>query len=105
MKFKKGVIMGGTNEETIGGLRAHIKNSNVHIHDDSKNLKFEMGSSEFRNEIEDALKTLKKSEGIIEIPGDGKNNLCIMRSGRNFSMFLKDNASIKQKLQSFLKDC
>ena len=97
--------MGGTNEETIGSLRAHIKNSIVHIHDDSKSLKFEMDSGEFRSEVEDALKTLKKSEGIVEIPGNGKNNLCIMRSGRNFSMFLKDNASIKQKLQSFLKGC
>jgi len=97
--------MGGTNEKTFAGLRAHKKHSIVHLHDDARSLKFEMESSKFRSEVEDTLKTLEKSEGIVEIPGDGKNSLCIMRNGRTITAFLKDNVSIKQKLQSFLKDC
>ena len=95
--------MGGKNETTISGLRLHVSNSNVHIHDDSKKLKFEMSSRNFKQEVEEAFSSLT-SNGIYEIQGK-KDSLCILRSGRVISMFLKDANGIKQKLQSFLKDC
>lgn len=97
--------MGGTCEKKVSGIRWHLSNGEAHIHDDAKDLKFSMESAAFRKEAEDALDTLKKSDGIAEIPGDGKNSLCIMRSGRIISIFVKDNVSIKQKFQSFLRDC
>ena len=95
--------MGGTNEETISGLRVHLKNGDVHLHDDDKNLKFKMESSEFKEEIEDAFK--EKNDGVVVIPGDGKNSLCILKTGRTLNVFLKDNTSIKPKLKAFISNC
>lgn len=97
--------MGGTKEEKISGIRWHLSNGEAHIHDDTKNLKFRMESTAFRKEAENAVKVLKKSDGIVEIEGDGKDSLCIMKSGRTFSIFVKDSVSIKQKFQSFLRSC
>lgn len=96
--------MGGKNEDKISGLRLHISGGNVHIHDDSKKLKFKADSDYFKKEVELAFKTFKKSDGIVEIDGD-EDSLCIMKSGQVISMFVKDSTGIKQKLQSFLKNC
>ena len=96
--------MGGMNEEKISGLRLHMNNGNIHIHDDLKNLKFEMQLSEFKNEIDDAFEELKKSDGIYKIDGK-KDSLCLMKSNNMISMFVKDKSGIKQKLQSFLRKC
>ncbi len=97
--------MGGNNETKVEGMRMHISNNEAHIHDDANGLKFSMDRNNFREEANKALKTLKKSEGIMEIPGDGKESLCIMRSGQIYTAFVKGNTSIKQKLQAFIKDC
>jgi hypothetical protein len=97
--------MGGSKEERVSGLRWHLSNGEAHMHDDAKGLKFKMESTAFKKEAEDALDMLKKSDGIVEIPGDGKDSLCIMRSGRTISVFVKDSVSIKQKFQSFLRNC
>lgn len=97
--------MGGTSEQKVSGLRWHLSNGEAHVHDDAKGLKFKMDRGEFKKEAKDAIATLRKSDGIIEIPGDGKDSLCIMKSGRALSVFVKDSVSIKQKFESFLKDC
>jgi len=95
--------MGGKNETKISGLRMHVSNGDVHIHDDAKNLKFETPCRTFKTEVGEAFETLK-SDGIYEIAGK-KDSLCIMRSGRTISMFVKDGNGIKQKLQAFLREC
>ena len=95
--------MGGSYEEKVTGLRIHENNGQVHVHDDTKTLKFFMKSVPFKEEAESALKSLEKTEGIVEIKGNSKNNLCLMKSGKVFSMFIKDSTSIKTKLESFLR--
>ncbi len=95
--------MGGRHQETINGLRIHESKGEVHLHDDSKGLKFYMDSDLFKEEAEGALKQLGKTDGIVEIDGESKNSLCIMKSGRVLSLFIKDSSSIKTKLQSFLR--
>lgn len=96
--------MGGKNETTISGLRLHVSKGDVHIHDDSKKLKFKISCENFKLEVKEAFNSLESDDGIYEIIGK-KDSLCIMRSGRTISMFVKDGNGIKQKLQSFLKDC
>jgi hypothetical protein len=97
--------MGGTSEKTINGLRMHINNSNVHIHDDSKNLKFECSTGDFKTQVEDAILQLSKDDGIIKITGT-KDDLCIIKDGNSLSMFISEKtANVKSELQTFLKDC
>jgi hypothetical protein len=97
--------MGGTSEKTINGLRMHINNSNVHVHDDSKSLKFECSTSSFKSQVEDAIKELSSDDGIIKITGT-KDDLCIVKDGNTLSMFIAQKSSnIKTELQTFLKDC
>ena len=99
--------MGGSKGETISGLRLHISGGDVHVHDDSKNLKFNVESNEFRVECETGLDYLNelKDDGLYEITGVGRNTFCLLKSGKIISMFVKDGNGIKQKLQRFLKNC
>lgn len=98
--------MGGKNETKISGLRMHISDNDVHIHDDSKSLKFKTSTDNFKVDVNSAFEDLKKGEGVVKVTADKGDDLYIMRTGRNFKMFLIDkNSSIKQELQSFLKEC
>ncbi len=94
--------MGGNNETKICGLRFHESGGNVHIHDDDKNLKFETSTEGFIEDIDSAFESLNEKEGIVRITGM-KNDLYVMKQGRNISVFLMDNSSIKRKLQDFIK--
>jgi len=97
--------MGGSYEEKFSGLRMHISDGDVHVHDDTKNLKFRAGQSQFKEDIQDAFNTLKKKEGIVMIDGETRNELCIMKNGTTYSMFIMGKVSIKSQLQSFIKKC
>ena len=94
--------MGGSNETDFCGLRLHENSGNVHIHDDGKKLKFETPVEEFKEDIEDAFESLNDKEGIVRITGM-KHDLYVMKQGRNISVFLMNNSSIKRKLQDFIK--
>lgn len=97
--------MGGTSEDTISGLRIHVSGSDIHIHDDSKSLKFEMDLDIFKKEVDASFEALKKYDGLCEIPRDNSDTLCFIRRKGKFSMFILDSNSIKQKILSYLKDC
>lgn len=98
--------MGGKSETKISSLRMHISNNNVHVHDDSKNLKFETSTDNFKEDVNSAFEDLKKGEGVVKIVGHKGDDMYIMRDGRNFKIFLMGkNSSIKQELQSFLRNC
>lgn len=45
-------MMGGNYEMKIGGLRVHENGGNIHIHDDSNNIKFSMPVSDFKTKFE-----------------------------------------------------
>lgn len=97
--------MGGTNSETMNGLRFHISGGNAHIHDDSKGLKFEDSAVSFRQNVEAAIKKLEKRDGgIIKIEGY-RDSFCLVKDGQTFYAFLTDSRSIKTKLKTFIKAC
>ena len=98
--------MGGQNETKLNGLRMHINNNEVHIHDDNKGMKFYMSCPDFKTEAEESLKELEKAEGIVKISGDRCDDLYLMKTGNKTKMFLMDkNSSIKKELKSFLRNC
>lgn len=95
--------MGGTNEEKINGLRLHVNAGKVHVHDDGKGLKFSDDTSNFKAEVESAIRSLEKADGIVKIDGTGAT-LCIMKDGKSYDMFLA-GGSIKTKLTEFMRKC
>lgn len=97
--------MGGTNPETILGMRLHISGGDVHIHDDAKSMKFSMDQSKFKKELEDSIDELTSSDGIITIEGKTKDQLCVGKKDRKFFMFLMDGGCVKSKLLDFIKGC
>ena len=94
--------MGGTNEKTIAGLRTHENSGEVHIHDDTRSLKFKMASDKFKSEMEEALKDFEKNDGILEVPGDTAVSLCLVKKAKNFTMFLLSDGDITKDLKSFV---
>jgi len=94
--------MGGLNEETLSGLRVHIKDDTIHLHDDTKNLKFEADLESFKKDVENTFKFLEKKEGLVEIDGTS-TKLCLVKRHKKYTMFIPDETSIKQKLQNYLK--
>jgi len=101
--------MGGKNETTIAGLRFHENNGFVHIHDDTKKLKFEMKSTLFSEEIKGITKELKNKEGIACITGSGYSTLCLCRKGKDLFAFLisglvgKGGTDIEKDLKNFVE--
>lgn len=101
--------MGGTNERTVVGHRMHVSGTEVHIHDDSKYLKFRMPSKDFKKAVEDTMKDLTTSPGIIQIVGaSGSATLCLGSSdakNKDLFMFLMgSNQSVNRELTDFVKN-
>ncbi len=94
--------MGGTNEQKISGLRVHVNNDNIHVHDDSRGLKYEGSKKQFKEDLKNAFDSLKRAEGIVKISGK-REDLCIMKQGKVYSMFLADKRSIKTSMDTFLR--
>ena len=97
--------MGGSNETIINGLRFHVSNGCVHIHDDSKKLKFEMNTRDFKNEIKDAYKQLENEDGLIEISSSiySNDSFFVMKNAGEYSIFLTKFDTSKTTLDNFLK--
>lgn len=96
--------MGGTNEMTLLGLRMHISNGDVHVHDDKNSLKFTMKKDSFKSEIEDAFSYLEKNEGVISLEGINNVNLCIgKRDNKHFVFIMNGKDSVKKELETFIK--
>lgn len=98
--------MGGYNETRISGLRLHVSEGNVHIHDDSKSLKFIEKKDLFKKELNTALKDLEKSKngGMVKVEG-ATGALYLSKENKIYSIFLAGNTSIKTQLETFLKGC
>jgi len=104
--------MGGSNSQTSRSapstssseLRLHQNNGEVHIHDDSHELKFVMNEKKFLTEIEEALPLLKQRYTALKITGKTKINLYILKDDRSVFMFLGESGSNQQKdLESFIE--
>lgn len=94
--------MGGLNETTINGLRLHTNNGEVHIHDDKRQLKFSASLDNFKEDVEDALKNLEKSEGSIKITGNTSNDLYLIKEGKKLNVFLVNKHDALYEFQSFI---
>lgn len=97
--------MGGTNPVTINNQRLHLNNGEVHLHDDAKNLKFQMPQAEFKTAMQSALTELSGGDGVVAIPGSTPTILCVGRlEGKTFT-FLRDDKDSLADLQSFISQC
>ena len=56
--------MGGNSEFTIGDLRVHESNGDIHIHDDKKSLKLAMPTSDFKREYADLKSSIE--DGVVK---------------------------------------
>ena len=99
--------MGGTNEKTVDGLRMHVSNGDVHVHDDARSIKFWTSKSDFKESMEKALQEIKesKNDGIIRINGDSRNDLCLVKEGASTYMFLSETEDKTKEIETFLKGC
>lgn len=97
--------MGGLNEVKIGNLRAHINGEYVHFHDDGNSLKFVCDIEDFRAEAEEAMNVLMSDDGIYKIEGEGadESDLCFVKDGKLFYLYLTPRTNDKKELKKFLK--
>ena len=93
--------MGGLNETYVGSLRMHV-NGDVHIHDDSRNMKFEMKPSLFKAEVQKALSALGQDGGVYAIYGKTEVSLLLIKDGVNLSMVLSQGSTVRKELNSFM---
>ena len=101
-KNQKEDRMGGRNETRVDGLRCHESDGMVHVHDDSKSMKFQQKIDEFKESIKEAFDQLDKKEGIYKIIGKTSTQLCICRDGKTYEAFLLGGKSAKKDLKSFV---
>ncbi len=98
--------MGGTNSDTVCGMRFHIEGgSDVHIHDDSRKIKFICSRGTFKEELDEALDLLEEEDGMVKIDGRTKESFCVVRKDGVINAFIFDKRGIKQKLEKFVKTC
>jgi hypothetical protein len=85
----------------IAGLRFQKYDSGeIHVHDDTKNIKFISSTTEFKKDIKQAIKNLLQ-DGAVIVEGTSKEQLVLIRNGKNFSATIIDNQNIISELHSF----
>jgi hypothetical protein len=91
-------------EREIAGLRfQQYEAGKIHIHDDTKKLKFESTVDSFKKEISIALNALKKKNGAIAILGDNSVVLYLIRDQGHFIPFLGEG-NHKSLIKLFVKE-
>lgn len=94
--------MGGSNETTINGLRMHVNNGEVHVHDDKSSLKASFSASVFKKEMKDALEKLEDNDGVVDIPSRGAT-LLVTRYCGNISLSLINMGNKKTDIKNFIE--
>lgn len=80
----------------------HISGNDIHVHDDSRKLKFTQDKASFKKDLEEALKDLEVTDGVVLITGTSGQNLCIgARNGKTFAV-LVDDTDLRADLKSFI---
>jgi hypothetical protein len=84
-----------------------VKDRSVHIHDDSKGLKFESRADVFKKDLKRSLETLKKgSTGVVKIEGSTDTPLYLIRDQKRSMAFLGASSSTAlTELETFVKGC
>lgn len=97
--------MGGKNETKICGLRFHINDNEgkVHIHDDSRGIKFLLSKNAFNKEVSASFDLLNGKDGITKIEGDTSVSFFILCENKKYTLFVSDKISVKKDLIDFIK--
>jgi len=96
--------MGGTNEIHILGLRAHVSNGQVHLHDDN-GRKFEGPLTAFKSDLGDAVETLKSGDGCVAVLGGTSTALILGKWGRNTFAALTTDSDATDDLKRWAEGC
>lgn len=100
------MTMGGTNETTLSGLRMHVSGGKVHIHDDSKKVKFTADTKTFKKEVESVMLEFNSVEGAMVVSGETPGvYIVFIKNGDDVMMSLYQEGSVLDQLKVFLKDC
>lgn len=96
----------GKHTDTIHGLRFQKDNSDgcVHIHDNSRGIRFEMPEAKFKTEVQGALDDLATAkQGAVRIEGKTAVRLYLIKgkNGRIYSVIVRDND--EKQLRSFIR--
>jgi hypothetical protein len=94
--------MGGISETYIGSLRIHI-NGDVHIHDDTRNIKLEIPKDKFKDDISEALSILGKDDGVYIIEVNMEHEIILIQSDGKLNMILNRRGSHLKALNNFIK--
>lgn len=97
--------MGGINEMSIDGLRFHENAGDIHIHDDTGKYKYVQDKASFKNDIKDAINSLKRNDGVVCLIGDNKMRFYLIKDSGKYHFFITDNRSKKSNLNIFLEGC
>jgi hypothetical protein len=90
------------NTNTINGLRFQKYDSKeVHVHDDSRSVKFVSSTTEFKKDVKNALSQLK-GDGAIIVGGTSKEKLLLIKDGKVLSAVILSDQDITKELNSFL---
>jgi len=94
----------GKTSDNVGELRLQKYDSGeIHIHDDSHNLKFVAKTDDFKTQVEEILEDFEDTDGIAKVEGTSKEVLYICKEGKNFHMFVAKNDNKKKDLIKLLK--
>ena len=97
--------MGGSNESKIDGLRFHLNNGEVHVHDDNNKLKFVSALNNFKDEVKTAFEELTNIDGTYEIKGKTKVSLYIFKNKKMTHIFVANGKSVRKEIEIFARDC
>jgi hypothetical protein len=87
--------------QDIAGLRFQkYDNGAVHIHDDSKNLKFVMNSKNFKRFVKEFLKM--KGDATTILNGTSKERLLLVKEDKNIFAVVMPEQDILKDLNTFL---
>ena len=90
------------NQTVVNGFRFQkYDHGEIHIHDDSKKIKFEASCSDFKKELSNAMSALKEvSDGAYLINGC-TNDLLLVKNHNKIS-FVITNGNFEKDLSNFL---
>lgn len=92
------------NSRTIKGLRFQkYDTGQVHIHDDANGIKFEADAKEFKKDVQESLKELKKTDGVSIIEGGTNVKLYLLKDGKNLCAFVANDKSTEKEIETFIR--
>jgi len=96
--------MGGTNEIRILGYWAHANNGSVHLHAED-GMKFERDIRGFKEDLEEAIESLRGVDGAVAVTGRTSVSLIVGRAGRQTFTALTVDGNAADDLFRWAEGC